>query len=302
MRHPGLELSKTVFIIGATGQLGSRVADDFSFLGWDVILSSRVRPAHRFAFIEYLSGQVELPDSVRLIVDCIGPRQEDFKSNSTETYYALDYHFEWLQYLAHSHPQAKVIRFSSCKVYDFESCNVATESSDLTSKNPYGVFHLRAESLLGNIDNHLVFRLSNCYGRPGSSGTLNPNLITNFVFNELDRTGRVVLSGHPETRRNFFPAASLVKSLIWAIERDLSGTYNLGSDHSVSLSLWVATLVQTWNQVYQTDCEFEFESVDQVPTVEIVSSQKLLKTGLAGISTDFREVSDLARYCGRAGK
>ena len=284
-----------ILVIGATGQLGSRLADNFSRLGWEVVCSSRAQIKSEYDQLHYLASETSNLD-LDAILDCVGPRQQSLGQTSHLNNYGLGAHFEWISKLALNNPTAKVVRLSSCKIYDFASEARPHEGSPLDLKSYYGLAHQWAESHVEAIENSLVLRLSNSFGPPGKEGSLNHALLTNHVFEELSQFGKVKLSGNPQSVRNFFPVTLLTDAVNWALARDLTGIYNLGAAKSSTLEDWVAGLLRIWESVTGRTGSFQFVNSRANVNIEQVDIDKWTNTGYEDSSSEEDCLLDLARY------
>lgn len=289
-------MSRKVLVIGATGQLGSRLADDLCMREWGVFCSSRSTPRSFYTQIPYLATDPPKKLNFDAIIDCVGPRQESLGPESERELYGFGRHFDWINELARANPGAKVVRLSSCKVYDYSLVARPHEGSPLEQRNYYSLAHQWAERQIDPIENRLVLRLSNSFGTPGREGSVNNSLVTNHVFSGLARFGKVVLSGNPKSVRNFFPATLLADAINWALIKNIRGTYNLASPNSVTLEDWVEGLLGIWKSEVGRPGSFQFVNSSAMQTAEHVSADKWAGTGHVGACSTRDELVDLARY------
>lgn len=109
-----------------------------------------------------------------------------------------------LQQHIQTHPEKRLVYFSTCSIYDPSQLN-----------RPYVLHKLAMEQLIQEQHaNYLIVRTSNLVGR-----TPNPNTVLNFLFNAILQEEVIELWAHAE--RNLIDIADVFKSVNYILENDL---------------------------------------------------------------------------------
>lgn len=127
---------------------------------------------------------------------------------------------------------AKVIFASSAAVYGEPTTLPTPETAPLAPVNVYGATKVAAEKILGlRAKNWLIFRLFNVYG---------PKCYRSYVIPDV--IGRVIKGQNPlralgtgEEKRDFIYVGDVIRAFILGIEKDVNGTFNVGSGKSESI-------------------------------------------------------------------
>lgn len=155
-----------------------------------------------------------------------------------------------LEALRHSSPGARVVWVSSCEVYGTPAGLPIPESAPIAPVNPYAVSKAGAE-LLADVYAS-AYGLDIVRARPFSHS--GPGQLPIFILSSLARQaaeGRRasvqrlrIVTGNPETRRDFTDVRDVVRAYRLLAERAPAGTYNVSSGASVSASEQVKLLAE----------------------------------------------------------
>lgn len=182
------------------GYVGSRTSEALRSLGHEIILFSRKsKPG-------FLIWPAPIQNDIDVMVFCAAP---DSSEQYRETYLLN------AERLINS-PAGKIVYTSSTSVYGEHAGKIVTEETPLHALNPKTQILIDTENTLLNRPNTLIFRLGEIVG-PGRE--IQQRLVS-----------RPVLAGTGENRVNLSPIEDIVSAIIFGIEKDLRGIYNLVND------------------------------------------------------------------------
>lgn len=213
----------TVFLTGATGQLGSVLKTELLSHGHKIIA-----PGHRELDICDSDAVMKAvldakPDA---IVNCVAYNYVDKAESEQEECMKLNTAAAGYLAQAARAVGAKIMHFSTDYIFDGEGTEPIPENAPVGPLNIYGKSKADSEALLRSItDRHFIVRVSWLYSLTGG----------NFV-NTMLRLGatRPVLNVVSDQIGSPTYAPALAKPLADMLESDKFGTYNLTSDGFVS--------------------------------------------------------------------
>ena len=258
-------MNKTVLITGATGWLGSLVANAFVDKRFNVIALAR-EPGDSKKSIHWVKGDIiesddiiNLPKSLEvlpdLLIHCAGFAHRETKSqdnvdlchlvNVTGTQNIIRF--------AGENGIKKFVYISSTSVYDWKSIGnaAATEESPTTDSSVYGVSKLKGEKIVrdSNIDFTIV-RLATMFGN-GDVGNL-------YKMAMAMKKGRFVIPGNGEINKSFIHDEAAASAVF---EMTVRSTFN---NKVVNLALEQPV---TLNQISDTIVEYcKFRKPSKVST------------------------------------
>jgi GDP-4-dehydro-6-deoxy-D-mannose reductase len=145
-----------------------------------------------------------------------------------------------LEAVRHEAPHARVVWVSSCEVYGAPEHLPVDEDAPVAPANPYAVSKTAGDQLAGVYAD--AYDLALVRARPFNHA--GPGQLPIFVVSSLARQaaeGRkagassiTIVTGNPETRRDFTDVRDVVRAYRLLAQRDDAGIYNVSSGRSVS--------------------------------------------------------------------
>jgi GDP-4-dehydro-6-deoxy-D-mannose reductase len=247
-----------VLITGASGFAGRYLAQECTTAGDEVVGLSRTGAlpdgcgegrAVDLLDLEEVRGTVRSvrPDVVYHLaaLSSVGRSwEEPFRTLQDNVGTAIN----MLEALRLESPQARVVWVSSCQVYGNPEVLPADETAPLRPDNPYAVSKAAGEMLAGvYTDAH---RLDVLRVRPFNHA--GPGQLPSFILSSLARQGAegrisgssgvVIVTGNPDTRRDFTDVRDVARAYRLLVERAERGVYNVSSGRSVSAAEQVQLL------------------------------------------------------------
>ena len=284
-------MSKRVLVLGATGQIGSRVAEHLEESNFVVGRVSRTR--NSLGFINW--QEVMSPGFSRrfdIIVNCASP-------NAVEAEAQPEFFSQWmlghgtaLTNLSIAVGAQRLISLSSTRVYGEQPSGLIDEDTSLSCSSAYARGHAVLESSLGNAGRVTILRVSNSFGPSGKEGSLDRSLLTNQLVEQMSTSGKTMILSNPETEKDFLTLTDMVRALQFVIESELSGTFNVASGQSVKLGDW-ASLISS--SVEARKCQWERILTRNTVNEKsfLISNRKLSEAGFKFNHDVPRELEDL---------
>lgn len=284
-------------MIGASGQLGSRVSDHFEGLGWRVVKVSRNSSME--SSDEFWARLDNTRSDFQIVVNAASPSHETAAENPQEFLGWMASHSKHLEALSNRCSRSKLFSLSTTRVYGPSPQGLISEESPTNPDSVYAEGHLKLENvLLGS--NWSVLRLSNLFGRPGAHGRLSRTLLTNLVLAGFASGEKITLRGPGQAKKDFLPISALLGALEGLAFSEISGLLNVTSGQSRNLADWVSYLAETYEKANQIKPRFKFVS-DFPISPDFKLSNSRLKGILPGWATDFdNEVYSLISYLRQA--
>lgn len=266
-------MNNTVIVTGAAGYIGGATCIELADKGYNVIGVDRRRlPTHLEDFVDtYEQFCFTNPSSLRhvknkpkAIIHCAGTSLVGPSVANPEDYYDNNV-AKTLQYLAfirRRSPETKFIFSSSAAVYGNPESNIPlTENHIANPISPYGESKRMVEMILESFHKaydlkYVSFRYFNACGaiRNGLHGQ-DPGASHIFarIF-EAIKTGtpfRIYGNDYSTTDgtciRDYIHVSDIAKALVLAVEKNIQGIYNIGSDKGYS-NLEILNAVRYWHK------------------------------------------------------
>lgn len=253
-------MNNTVIVTGAAGYIGGAVCAKLKEKGYSVVgVDRRELPSHLYQYIDHFL-KVDFTHEFSLrrvdrkpvaVVHCagtslVGPSIQNpsgyYDNNVVKTLKYIDY------IRAHS-PYTKFIFSSSASVYgDPGVIKPITESFDTKPISPYGQSKLMTEMMLESFKNayglkYVSFRYFNACGAlsDGAHGQ-DPDATHIFarLFESIKNNTQFYLYGNDYPTkdktciRDYVHVEDIANAHVLAIEKDIEGIYNIGSDTGTS--------------------------------------------------------------------
>jgi UDP-glucose 4-epimerase len=255
---------KTILITGASGFLGTYLADAASRQGYRLIGIDLRAPLRPHLWADFATSSLENADLDQLIkgdalaavchlaggasvASSVNDPYGDFSSLLPGT-------ARIALYLAKNQPQAQVFFFSSAAVYGNPKTLPITEFTALQPISPYGIHKSLAESLLSNYSRAMglkatIFRIFSVYG---------PGLGKQLIYDVSMRAIRAAAIGQPAIRlfgtgaesRDFLYVEDLCQAVLTVLKHPSDENfviYNLGSGVETTVAEVANCLVKHLN-------------------------------------------------------
>lgn len=139
----------------------------------------------------------------------------------------------------------KVVYSSSAAVYGFPQYNPINESHTTYPISFYGIskmvpeYYIKNYSSIYNLD-YTILRYSNVYGP--RQNYLGEGGVISIFLNNLLRNKPIVIFGDGRQTRDFIYVHDVVSANIIAAVSDINGTFNISTNHSVTINELLKTL------------------------------------------------------------
>ncbi len=179
--------------------------------------------SHRFDMVIHCAAQTSVPVSIQ-------SPTKDTESNVVGLVNMLE--------LSRKYRVKKFVFFSSAAVYGEPTSLPIKETAPLNPSTPYGINKMLGETYcekwnqLHGLD-ALVFRLSNVYG-PHQELSNESGVISRFVTSSLSNEP-ITIYGDGEQTRDFIYVGDVVEAVYRSVISNLSGTYNISTNHQTSV-------------------------------------------------------------------
>jgi UDP-glucose 4-epimerase len=131
---------------------------------------------------------------------------------------------------------SRFVQLSTYKVYGNNPSGIVTESTACKPESHYALTHRAAEDYAAlQHTNSVVFRLANSFGAPVEPAANSWSVIVNEMCRAAAVDRCIAIRSSGLAWRNFVPMDDVVGALRVAIGDLSAGTYNLGSNHSLTL-------------------------------------------------------------------
>ena len=233
-----------IFITGANGKLGKPLTSALIKKGYEVFCASR----HRGIDIldkERLKNAIKWFAPNIIIHLATDPKDLENKTEYEGTFNLIQ--------IARKLNIRKIIFASSCMVYEESALENHKEDEELYLTLRYPVAKICAERLISQVNNHLIFRIATVY-----DGVNHLPLIRDLGLIY------VMFESH-RFKVSYLHIKDFVNAVIYGIDKDLTGTFNLASftcqyrDIALSNGVMVIPLCQiysrgaTKNEIIVTD-------------------------------------------------
>jgi UDP-glucose 4-epimerase len=253
-------MNDTVIVTGAAGYIGGTICAKLKEKGYSVVgVDKRELPSHLYQYIDhFLKVDFTHEFSLRRIdrkplavIHCagtslVGPSIENpsgyYDNNVVKT-------FKYIDYIRSHSPYTKFIFSSSASVYGNPmSANPITENFDTKPISPYGQSKLMTEMMLKSFKGaydlkYVSFRYFNACGAL-SAGAHGQDPDATHIFAKLFESikketefflnGKDYLTKDGTCIRDYVHVEDIANAHIIAIEKNIEGIYNIGSDTGTS--------------------------------------------------------------------
>ena len=135
--------------------------------------------------------------------------------------------------------KTKLLFMSSSHVYSYSNKRI-NEKSDVKPHNNYGKFKLKSENYIKkNLDDYLIMRIFNIYGKNQPSSFFIPDMISKITNNENITINKSI--------RDFIHVDEVSKIINFTIKKKIFGTINVGSGRGVTLKYIVKNIGKNIN-------------------------------------------------------
>tara|TARA_R110002096_G_scaffold94635_6_gene212939 strand:- start:35703 stop:36581 length:879 start_codon:yes stop_codon:yes gene_type:complete len=231
---------KRILITGATGKLGSALFARFSKINECIPLSYTNSTENGFNLdltdelaVDKLFDQVQ-PD---IIIHTAALTDVDFCEENPEQAYNLNVLAtkNIIKWISEKSENTKIIYISTDHIYN--NAGLSAEN-DVNPINVYALTKLWGEDIVSGHDKHLIVR-TNFFG-------LKINGIVNWVIESTKNNKEIFL--FDDIYFNPLLLTTLVDVLVELVEKDISGTYNLGSSGlGVSKAEFIGRIASAFN-------------------------------------------------------
>lgn len=253
-------MNNTVIVTGAAGYIGGTICAKLSEKGYSVIgIDRRDLPSHLYQHINhFLKVDFTHEFSLRRIdrkplavIHCAGTSLVGPSIENPSSYYDNNVvkTLKYIDYIRSHSPYTKFIFSSSASVYgDPNGVKPITEDFDTKPISPYGQSKLMTEMMLKSYKNaydlkYVSFRYFNACGAlsNGLHGQ-DPDATHIFarLFESIKNDTQFYLNGNDYPTkdgtciRDYVHVEDIANAHIIAIEKDIEGIYNIGSDTGTS--------------------------------------------------------------------
>lgn len=275
----GKQLEKRAFVLGASGQVGSRLADHLEASNFSVYRVSREPKGSgsiRWDELESVARNFKAD----VIVNAASPNAQYAEHHPKEFLDWMRGHGKRLIDLGESVGASHIVSISTAHVYSARFAGTYWEESTPGNPHPYARGHLMLESELLQTGVSTIFRLSNSFGAPGSQGKLDSKLFTNDLLAGLISNGQGVVRGNPRSCRDFIPIRLLVECLDFVLGQPSFGLFNLSSGICVSLTDWADKLSKSFTVRTGRTGLIKFSEIEQAEPAYEISNSKLRNLGM----------------------
>lgn len=237
-----------VIVVGASGFLGARVAQDLHQMGY--LVTGVHRSSHiagvtwrQLRVNEYEARAIDL--SADILVNCAGPSSDWLRENPNHAADLVDSHGERLIEIFEQTGADRLINFSTIHVIPFLGMPVNLEEvGSIGVTTLYPRVHLALEEKLLDSSPACSLRLSNSFGRTPSQRKSHWKHFTHDIVRKLVTTGIAEINGNSGITRDFVPLEKVTHAVSQAIRSRAHGIKNLTSERSVSLRTWAENIRQ----------------------------------------------------------
>jgi nucleoside-diphosphate-sugar epimerase len=226
--------SRSIFVTGATGFIGSHLVKRLRDLGYSVIVHSTAEGNLASCELEYANvGHVFHLAARSYVPDSWADPRAFYETNLLGTVNILEF--------CRRHRAS--MTFVSSYVYGRPLRTPVDEDHPLQPFNPYSHSKILAEDACGFYSTHHNLRIAivrpfNVYGHGQDERFLIPTLMRQA----LDPASDTIEVADDRPRRDFLYISDLVDLLMTMYRKEASGTYNAGSGNSVGIGELVSIL------------------------------------------------------------
>ena len=284
-------LGKSALVLGSGGQLGSRLAEHLSKIGYRVFGANRLGASGGLAWDDLASWMsVHSPG---LIVNAASPNAR-FASEAPQDFLSwMTSHARNLLSWVERGP-AHLISISTSQVYGNSPSGIQLEDS-ANPENPYAIGHYQLEGILSASAKTTVLRLTNSFGAAGAEGKLDLTLLTNQLIREGLSAGIAEITGNPAAQKNFVPVSLLEAATTHILQRQLFGVYNVASGENRTISDWANQVIEQLSRYRNAPVDLIFSGDELTVPDYAISNSKLRNSGFLESGQVVEELEGLIR-------
>jgi len=257
--NAGVLEGRRILITGASGYIGSWLAEYAREEGADVRITLRDQPAHLREWaskFEVVPGDVSKPESLagacrdrEIVWHAASANELVCKENLAQGILINVYGTANVLEAAVRAQVKAVVKLSTFHVYAANIQGVITEESTAQPRSGYGLSNFMGDLAAASYQDTksckvMVARLSNGYGAPRFKQTSRWSLILNDLSRMAFEKREVVLKGSGHEQRDFVAIRDIFRALLlMSVQPHKHNTFNVGGDNSRS-TLEVAHLVK----------------------------------------------------------
>ena len=214
-------VKKNIFLTGSNGYLGSIIKKKFK-KKFNIIISQKDQNLKKFDNHAILHLAALNKNS------CEKNKSLAYKINVTNTRKLINF--------SKKYNFKKIIFFSSIHVYGKQKSKIK-ENQILKPKNYYGITKKKSEEMLLNISrntNIIILRISNVIAKPHKENEQSKKLIVNYLCRNILKAN-VKINSNGDDTRDFISINYLIDCLLFFLNRDKKGVFNLCSGQSISI-------------------------------------------------------------------
>lgn len=284
-------LGESALVLGSGGQLGSRLAQHLSQIGYRVFGARRLGGFGDLAWDD-LDSWMSV-NSPGLIVNAASPSAR-FASEAPQEFLSwMTSHARNLLSWVES-GTTHLISISTSQVYGNSPSGIQFEDS-ANPENPYATGHYQLEGTLSASEKTTVLRLTNSFGAAGAEGKLDLTLLTNQLIRDGLSAGMAEVTGNPAAQKNFVPVALLEAVTTHILQRQLSGVYNVASGKNRTVADWANQVVEQVSRYRNAPVELIFSGDELAVPDYAISSSKLKNSGFLESGQVDEELDGLIR-------
>lgn len=241
-----------VLVTGASGFIGSALAQHLASIGVPVIATARSRtvtlseelrlPVHELDVMGDLSAADALFAQADTLVHCATPNDIQSKAEDGGLTLSVTGTYRLIEH-AVRHRVRRIVYLSTLQVYGTELEGEVTEATPARCESPYGLNHYLGEevcrlAVLRHGIDAVALRPSNVYGVPSVSTVARSTLVPMCFVKDALATGAVELRSSGLQRRNFVSTGE-VAEIIGELIAEFPKGYNVVN----AVSDWHASIV-----------------------------------------------------------
>ena len=243
-----------ILVLGAAGYLGSRICQNLSKKGYQVIACVRSKNTINEKWLnlmyKIIVGDIRRPDTIQAVLDSnvdiminLISLNDKLSESDPTTVSSINVMPAWhLLFRLSKTKLKKFIYFSTIHVYGKNKNMPLYETENVNPGNMYGLTHLLTENICNFFNNRtgidcINIRLSNSYGPPIIDNINCWNLVLNDFCRSAYFENRINIKSDGKALRDFIHGDDVVTALekIILFSENLENTYNLCSGSSNSI-------------------------------------------------------------------